>query len=344
LCSWQWRLLLTARQNLDALYTPEGREKYLPAIESTLKGHLRWVYDRAQRPHGFWHRSYIISGKPKDGPTFQLDQQCYPFLEICDYLKEFPDDKDFVKRLLDNGTVREVLSILASKQDAASHLFPTDETPGDDAVDHPYHFSSHVLLWHTLVRLVEVFRTVGAPSGVSIEETQGLANEIRKAALNYFLTEDDISGEPIIAYLVDGKGQKTLYHDANDIPTVFAESLGFFQTAEQVQAWRNTMAFAVSPGRNQLGYATGGPFAGLGSVHSKGPWPLGYSQELFYAHRMGDAAAQADAARRIVGAMQWDGTFGEAVDAVSGTTTSKAWFSWPGSMISTTLIQDGIEI
>ncbi len=32
-------------------------------------------------------------------------------------------------------------------------LFKTDETPADDEVAFPYHFSSHVLLWRTLLSL-----------------------------------------------------------------------------------------------------------------------------------------------------------------------------------------------
>lgn len=301
------------------------------------------MFQKAERPHGFWHRSYIITGKPKDGPTFQLDQQCYPFLELSDYFDEFPEDASFVKSLLDDPAVSEVLALLVSKRDPSTKLFPTDETPGDDAVDHPFHFSSHLLLWYTLCRVAEVLRTLGVPEGLSLDQIQSLADNLRCTALKHFIKTDELTGEVRIAYLVDGREQKTFYHDANDIPTVFAEAWNFLSSETELDAWRNTMKFAVSA-KNELGYSIGGPFSGLGSVHSKGPWPLGYFQELLFAHKSGDDEARKDAAKRIVGAMQWDGTFGEAVDAQTGATTSKAWFSWPGSMIGTSLIEDGIDL
>lgn len=341
--SWQWRLLLIARRHLDTLLTASQRDQYHQVIDRTLKGHLKWVYQTAERPHGFWHRSYIINGRPKDGPTFQLDQQCYPFLELCDYYQDFPNEIEFVRAILREKAVVEVLELLASKQDPKTKLYPTDETPGDDVVDHPFHFSSHVLLWYTLNKAAALLRSVGAPEGLSAEKAQALADGARETALTHFIKTDEASGELRIAYLVDGAGEKTFYHDANDIPTVFAAEWGFLTSDRELKAWRNTMAFAISK-ENQLGYSTGGPFAGLGSVHSQGPWPLGYFQELLYGHRSGDHVARRHAADRIVGAMQWDGTFGEAVDVKTGTTTSKAWFSWPGSMIGAALIDEAIEI
>ena len=42
---------------------------------------------------------------------------------------------------------------------------------------------------------------------------------------------------------------------------------------------------------------------------------------------------------KIKAAMQWDGTFSEAVDPKTAVCTSKAWFSWPGSMIGALITQ-----
>lgn len=332
------------RQHLDKLVEPTQRDVYKSRIEQALKGHLKWAHEVAERPHTFWHRSYVIAGKPKDGPTFQLDQQCYPLLELCDYSDAFPDDKTFVRDLVRGAAVREVLSSIVSRRDASSGLFPTDETPGDDAVDHPFHFSSHVLLWYTIYRIAKLFLEYGAPMGFSHQGVLDLAASTRRATLKHFIqrTEDEGSeGAQMIAYLVDGLGTKTFYHDANDIPTIFAVQWGFLTSEAEIKAWRNTMAFALSP-RNQLGYASGGDFSGLGSVHSKGPWPLGYFQELLYAHMTTDDAGREGAIKRIVGSMQWDGTFGEAVNSETGAVTSKAWFSWPGAMIGAMIVEEGL--
>ena len=318
-------------------------EQYKQTIDRVLKGHLPWMFQRAGRPHGFWHRSYIIAGPPKDGPVFQLDQQCYPFLELCDYFDQFPEDKIYVESILNESSATEVLDLIISKRDPETGLYPTDETPGDDKVDHPFHFSSHVLLWYTLDRMAKLTRAVTAPENLSSEKLQPLADGVRDVTKKNFFKKDDVSGESRIAYLVDGKDEKTFYHDANDIPTIYAKDWGFLTSGAELEAWENTLRFAMSTA-NKLGYSTGGPFTGLGSVHSQGPWPLGYFQELFYAQKNKDDEARESAVRRILGAMQWDGTFGEAIDAQSGATTSKAWFSWPGSMIGAELVLGGIDI
>lgn len=337
--SWQWRFLVEVRRRLDRLVSAAAARQYRSAIDRTLKGHLNWVFILAQRPQKIWHRSYVVTGRPKDGPVFQLDQQCYPFLELCDFAAEFPNEKDFVAELVGSGAFEQVLGLVESKRDPATGLFPTEETPGDDAVEHPFHFSSHVLLWYTYTRLSCLFRSLGASGEADAERASSLAARVRTAALQHFLTTDPAAGEPIIAYLTDGAGRHTLYHDANDIPTIFAPTWGFLDTPDHMRAWRNTMRFALSA-RNVGGYASGGPFEGLGSVHSAGAWPLGYFQEMVFADETGDEHLRHAVWRRVAGAMQWDGTFGEAVDVRSGGTTSKAWFSWPGSMLGAAIVAE----
>ncbi|EHK27173.1 uncharacterized protein TRIVIDRAFT_188083 [Trichoderma virens Gv29-8] len=332
-----WRLLLLTRRNLTSLVTPTAYKQYMGLLDQTIKGHLEWVFFKAERPHKFWHRSYVITGKPKDGPVYQLDQQCYPMLELCDYFSEYPSESNFVEKILSSQVVTEILDHITSKRDLDTGLFPTDETPGDDEVIYPFHFSSHVLLWYTLCQLADLIHSVPTALRDLADRLQSLADEVRSQTMQHFLITDPDFGHTKIAYLVDGHGKHTFYHDGNDIPTAFAASWGFFSTKKDLEAWYNTMSFALSE-ENSLGYSSGGPFAGLGSVHSQGPWPLGYFQEMLYADVRGNKRAKADALQRIIGAMQWDGTFGEAVDVKTGETTSKAWFSWPGSMIATAII------
>ncbi|PTB38214.1 hypothetical protein M441DRAFT_446963 [Trichoderma asperellum CBS 433.97] len=332
-----WRLLLLTRRNLTSLVTPGAYNQYMRLLDQAIKGHLEWVFFKAERPHKFWHRSYIITGKPKDGPVYQLDQQCYPMLELCDYFSEYPSESSFVEKILSSQVVTEILDHITSKRDLDTGLFPTDETPGDDEVIYPFHFSSHVLLWYTLCQLADLIRSVPTTLGGLADGIQSLADEVRTQTMQHFLIADPDSGHIKIAYLVDGHGKHTFYHDGNDIPTAFAANWGFFSTKKELEAWYNTMSYALSE-ENSLGYSSGGSFAGLGSVHSQGPWPLGYFQEMLYADVRGDKRAKADALQRIIGAMQWDGTFGEAVDVMTGETTSKAWFSWPGSMIAAAII------
>ncbi|KIW26477.1 uncharacterized protein PV07_09570 [Cladophialophora immunda] len=332
------QFLIQVYRNLGRLSEAQTCAAYSEEIKATAKGHLTWIFRYAQRPHHFWHRSYLTTGRPKDGAVFQLDQQCYPLLEICDFWETFPEEEAFVEEILKSDAVSQVLDLIESKRDPSTGLFPTDETPGDDLVEYPFHFSSHVLLWHALSRLAKVTTQVtGSPLGRHLAD---FAEDVRTATLKHFLCPDSKRGPPSFSYLVDGFGHRTFYHDANDLPTLFAPLWGFIRTSNEKQAWHNTMEFAFTAA-NEGGYYGDGVFGGLGSVHTPGPWTLGYFQQWKYAQMIGNTQEEAIAWQKICGVMLWDGTFSEAIDRDSGECTSKAWFSWPGSMIGSGLLQPG---
>ena len=338
--SWQVRFLLDMYHNIDNLAGYDLAKDYRNMIKTTTRGHVNWAFHLAQRPQKFWHRSYLVTGRPKDGPVFQLDQQCYPLLELCDFLDVFAEEEAFVQGILAEETVAEILEMMDSKRDSESGLYTTEETPGDDAVEYPFHFSSQILLWYTLSRMCQLVKHLGETRLLKVSVLSKRAEDLRRSTMKHFLTHMPGNSAQLFAYLVDGKGQKTFYHDANDIPTLFAVEWGFLRATSEIEAWRNTIAFALSEA-NEGGYYAGKSFkfGGLGSVHTRGPWPLGYLQEFLYADMTNDTAAEQDAWRRIKAAMQWDGLFSEAVDINTAQCTSKAWFSWPGSMIGSALLR-----
>lgn len=294
----------------------------------------------AQRPYGYWHRSYLATGVPKDRSIFQLDQQCYPILELCDFLHHFPSEVDLVKSILTEETIPSILSILESHRDPSTGLYSTEETPGDDAVEHPFHFSSHILLWHTFSRLAETLPKLKfVSSTLNPECLKQKAEQLRTSTLRHFVACNPATGTTMFAYLTDGAGVHTFYHDANDLPTLFIPTWRFVDPSSPEHVlWTRTMEFGLSPS-NTDGFFPQGPYGGLGSVHTRGPWPLGFAQEFIFASLLGDRAAIEDAWRRIQGSMFMDGLFSEAVNAETGECTSKAWFSWPGCVISSALIK-----
>lgn len=339
--SWQIRFLLDVHNQLNEIAYPTTASVYANQIQDSVRGHLNWVFNTAQRPHGYWHRSYLANGVPKDGPVFQQDQQCYPLLELCDFYDQFPSEREFVESIIGGQAIPLILEMLEEHRDPATGLYPTDETPGDDAVEHPFHFSSHILLWHTLIQLsslVKRFPTCQQPQYSSLDSK---AHMLRETTLKHFISPNPQTGQTMFAYLTDGAGQHTFYHDANDIPTLFAQGWNFIDSTSY-GVWTRTMDFAISP-LNVGGFYPDGEFGGLGSVHTRGPWPLGYAQELIYANIMGNDAAKEDAWRRIKGSMFWDGLFPEAVDCNTGDCVSKAWFSWPGSMIGSALLRFNVK-
>jgi meiotically up-regulated gene 157 (Mug157) protein len=317
--------------------------EYISKIQTVVRGHLNWVFRIAQRPHGYWHRSYLATGVPKDRSIFQLDQQCYPILELCDFLDHFPSEADFVISILTEETIPSILSILKAHQDSSTGLYSTEETPGDDAVEHPFHFSSHILLWHTFSRLGQTLSTLNYISeALNPEPLRQKTEHLRMSTLKHFVASNPATGGTMFAYLTDGAGVHTFYHDANDLPTLFIPDWDFAkQSSPEHAIWTRTMELGLSPS-NTDGFFPQGPYGGLGSVHTRGPWPLGFAQEFIYANLVGDAAAARDAWRRIRGSMFMDGLFSEAVDAETGDCTSKAWFSWPGSVIGSALLRFGV--
>jgi hypothetical protein len=346
-CSWQLDMLNSLYPHVDNIVHAQYRATARRIIQDVLRSHLVWVFRTAQRPAGFWARSFFSNGIPKDG-VFQLDQQCYPLLELAEYAARYagsdPSELEFVKKLT-LGVVDEVLDCLQEHRWTAppdsTHgrrlwLFKTDETPADDEVAYPYHFSSHILLCHTLNSLAQLRSQVG-PEWIKTD-VSGWAGDVHADTLEFFTTKHPEIG-PMFAYLTSTTGKFQFYHDANDLPTALAPRWGFCSVDDQL--WRNTVRFAFSP-ENTDGWYPGGPFGGLGSIHTRDPWPLGDGQRLSILATLGgqtgDPKGVNETIAKITREAQWDGLFAEAVNRDSGKVTSKNWFSWPGSFISSTLL------
>ena len=168
----------------------------------------------------------------------------------------------------------------------------------------PYHFSSHVLLWHAL-------RRFDHPD----------ADGVRSSVLRAFVRDGRF------AYAIGADGETRHYHDANDLPTVFAPGWGFCPPDDPV--WRATIEFAWSEANP--GYIAG-PFGGLGSLHTPHPWPLGDLQEIVVARLIGDRARERRATQRLGSVEAWDSTLPEAYDEQSGIIASRHWFAWPNAL------------
>jgi uncharacterized protein len=278
-------------------------------------GHLRWLFEAAERTDGGWARAHLPNGRVKDR-AFQLDQQCYPLLELAEYVLETGDATPH------GAAVPAVLRMLEQRRDPATGLYPTEETPGDDPLALPFHCSSHLLLWRTLDRL-----GAAAPAlGLRAEPLARLAEEVRQAVRDRF----DLGGR--FAYAIDGSGQALDYHDANDLPTTFAPLWGFCDVDDR--AWLGTMRFAFS--RANSAWAPG-DFGGLGSVHTPGAWPLGDVQEYLAAGLRHDGSRAARVLDRLVATACWDGALPEARDPATGAVRSRHWFAWPSAALAVAL-------
>ncbi|KAL1879163.1 hypothetical protein Daus18300_001742 [Diaporthe australafricana] len=378
---WQMRLLRKLDWEKLEMLLPnnlDSASQYHGKIRHALGSHLFWLFQMATtnitidgQVRHFWRRSYLVNGLPKDGEVFQLDTQCYPFLELCEYFDTYGHEdgvKNDIGFFLQTESFKNVLQDLLARRDNETGLFKSDETPADDDVgDYKFHLSSNILLWHTLRKLSGLlspacFGSVAPPLvGQWHEPSQALkgqADSIKAAILQYFTglqhlpTREGPVSTSILAYGFDPSKsledptRHRFYHDGNDMPTLFAPEWGFLKSNDMdpyddpqlISLWKNTMLWAFTPSNS--GYQGKGQekFHGLGSDHSQGPWTLGFFQEWKFAQIVGDTAKEQKAWKQIEGSAQFDGTFSEAVDISTGECTSKTWFSWPGAMIAENLI------
>ncbi len=312
-------------QALLALYKKALREnnaEMAQMIARLLRGHLVWLFEVAERPHGYWGRSYLANGRCKD-LAYQLDQQCYPLLELMDYL-EVTGDRDFALQ----PKLEEIVEYLLAQLSPEGWLFPTTETPADDKVAMPYHLSSQILVWYLFKRLTkaDLLEKYSAARLLEISEN------IRRDIYQYMVVRENNSR--LFCYLTDLKGNYQLYHDANDWPTSLAPTWGF--CAEDDPLWQATMDFAFSPA-NLRGYYNGA-FGGLGSVHTPHSWPLGDVQELLFSQRVGDRDRELKLWDKLKAVACWDGALPEACYENTGQVASRHWFSWPGSVLAALLL------
>ncbi|RYP39189.1 hypothetical protein DL768_010729 [Monosporascus sp. mg162] len=143
--SWQIFFLQMVRQYRENLFDEDSMAPCENLVKSLWEGHLHFLFFVAERPLKYWHRSYLVNGKPKDGPKFQLDQQWYPLLELYQYHAQYPDS-ELVKDILDQRVHVDILNILVKRKHKTTGFISTDETPADDPVEAGYHLSSHILL------------------------------------------------------------------------------------------------------------------------------------------------------------------------------------------------------
>jgi len=267
---------------------------------AAVDGFITWLFEVAERPDGAWPRASLASGQAKD-VAFQLDQQLYPLLLVADHARLTGEN---VMRERYGDACGATLDELLGRRSTFG-LVRTAETPADDPLRQPYHFSSHVLLWHVL-------RAFSHPS----------AEEIRAATLQHFAVDGRF------AYAVTGpRGEGARhYHDANDLPTVFAPGWGFCDASDPL--WRETIAFAWSEANE--GYFPG-RFGGLGSLHTPRPWTLGDLQEIVVARVTADRDRERRARERLARVETWDGLLAEAYDEDTAAVAARHWFAWPAA-------------
>jgi meiotically up-regulated gene 157 (Mug157) protein len=79
---------------------------------------------------------------------------------------------------------------------------------------------------------------------------------------------------------------------------------------------------------------------GLGSLHTRQPWPLGDIQAWIVGRLTGDRAASAGALERLRLAAFADGMLPEARSAGDDDARIRHWFAWPGAALAALRLLD----
>ena len=316
--------LLTDHRLLPLSWTRDGYYEALlllaagePEHVEIAADHLRWLFGRCRRQGGVWQRSHLANGEPKDW-VFQADQQLYPLLELVDFREATGLWPDPPRGRTWGEMVEEVWEALPV---SAEGLVRTDENSADDPAL-PYSLSTQILLWYVSRRLTRVADELGL-------EASGLARaaeQTRSAVAELFETDGAFSA--LWAYEIDGRGDRRLYADANDMPTALAAAWGFCSPDDPV--WRATMRFAFDEANPAY---RPGPWGGLGSLHTPGTWPLGDAQEWIVASATGEQDRAERVLDRLIAVASSDGLLPEAYDPESGAWTARHWFAWPAARV-----------
>ncbi len=296
-------MILTDHRILPLSWTRDAYYQALAALPSapdSIAAHLRWLWQRCDRPGELFQRSYQANGVVKDW-ALQADQQLYPVLELLDYRDaagSWPPGDD-----AEGWGARLGRLWAALPRDSESGLLISDENPADDPTGLPLLLSTQILYWHTARRLA----ATGGELGLDSQDLAAEATRIGAVALDSFPVDGPFGVQ--WAYAIDGHGNFRLYHDANDLPVAIAPCVGFVRADDPL--WQATMRFAFSPANPAY---VEGRFGGLGSAHTPGVWPLGDVQEWVWASLSGDTRRAGSCLAKLVAIADADGLLPETYD------------------------------
>ncbi|MFB0544464.1 MAG: glycoside hydrolase family 125 protein [Asgard group archaeon] len=322
-------VILPASWNRDAFYMAIAMLEYSARykksrkiIREFVRKYLNWLFKKAQKIDGSWARSHLISGEVKDD-VFQLDQQLYPLLLAVLYCKVMMNNF-LLEVYLEN--IKKAIDVVEGYKHHKFPLYRTEETPADDLVSYPYHFSSQVIAWTTFFNLGDHLKDIEPKLATFCEKR---ASEIKEAVMKHMVVSHPELEKEVYVYTTDLAGNYEFLHDANDIPTILAPYFEFCDRNDLV--WKNTVEFAFS--KDNPAYYPGS-FGGLGSHHAPAKWTLGDIQELLAYNLLGPPRKVEKIRKKLRQDIMVDGLFPETIDPEIGILSTRAWFAWPGAVFA----------
>jgi len=110
-------------------------------------------------------------------------------------------------------------------------LYTTKETPADDLVKYPYHFSSQIIAWATFFNLGEYLKEIDPGLASFCKER---STEIKEAIMEKMVAVHPKLEKELYVYTTDLAGNYEFTQDANDLPTMLLPYLGFCDRNDRV--------------------------------------------------------------------------------------------------------------
>jgi len=309
-------VILPASWNRDAFYMAVAMLEYSARykksrqiIREYVRKYLNWLFKKAQKIDGSWARSHLVSGEVKDD-VFQLDQQLYPLLLSVLYCKVMMNNF-LLEVYLEN--IKRAIDVVEGYKHRQIPLYRTEETPADDLVSYPYHFSSQVIAWTTFFNLGDHLKDIEPKLATFFEKR---ADGIKEAVIEQMVITHPTLNKEVYVYTTDLAGNYEFLHDANDLPTILAPYFEFCDKTDPDPAYYP------------------GSFGGLGSHHAPAKWTLGDIQELLAYNLLGPPTKVEKARKKLRQDIMVDGLFPETIDPEIGILSTRAWFAWPGAVFA----------
>ncbi len=204
--------------------------------------------------------------------------------------------------------------------------------PSDDATIFPFLVPSNYFAVQSLNRLSEMSENISGDHGFA-GECVDLANEV-EAALKAFATVKHLDYGEMLAYEVDGFGNRSFMDDAN-VPNLL--SMPYLETLpDNDPVYQNTREFVLSGDnpyffKGTAGEGVGSPHTGLGKI-----WPMSVMMRAFTTNRVDEIKT---CLKTLVASSAGTGFMHESFDENDPAKFTRSWFAWANTLFGELVIK-----
>ena len=290
---------------------------------------------------------------------WEIDSLCYPIRLSYHYWKNTGDTSCFDEDwLLAMKLVIKTFKEQQRKENNGPYTFmrntpyPTDTVPGrgygnpinpvglicsifrpsDDSTIYPFLIPANYFAVISLRQLAEIIKNNNLDISIS-EEATALADEVEKAIEKYAIAEHLQFGK-VIAYEVDGFGNK-LYTDDANVPSLLA--LPYLDCIDkESEHYKNTRKFLLSESnpyffKGKYGEGIGGPHVGMDMI-----WPMSITLRALTSNNNEEVKS---CIKTLINTHAETGFMHETFHKDDPSNFTREWFAWANTLFGELIYQ-----